>query len=121
MIGRMMSDKNSNSGASGWVTTIPGSHPSQTLKIKIKTVAVTNSGIVMANIAVVDIHRSGARSRQRAAMIPSRMASGIPTSDAVAPRMTVLRKRLLTVSETGFLSLSEMPKSPLTAPPIHST
>ena len=58
--------------------TIPGNHWSQIATIKINKVALINSGIVIANIVIVEIVMSGSLSLQRAVIIPSIKAKGIP-------------------------------------------
>ena len=60
--------------------TIPGSHSNQIATIKINNVALINSGIVIEKIVIVEIIISGSLSLQRAVIIPSNKAIGIPIS-----------------------------------------
>ena len=57
---------------------MPGNHSNQIATIKINKVALMNSGIVIENIAIVEIIISGSLSLQRAVIIPNNTAIGIP-------------------------------------------
>ena len=93
MIGRKIAGKNSDTGALAEVNTMPGTQPSQTEKIKISSVAETNSGMVIAIIATVETTRSGERSRHSPATMPKKSASGTPVSMAQDASNSVLRSR----------------------------
>ena len=57
---------------------MPGNHSNQIATISINKVALINSGIVIENIATVEIIISGILSLQRAVIIPNIKANGIP-------------------------------------------
>ena len=119
-MGSIISDRNSINGALGGVVTIPGNQPSHTLNTRIRRVALTNSGIVIAKIAMPETHKSGGRSLQSPAIIPRKIAIGTPMSVALKPSTSVLRRRIPTMPEIGLLRFRDMPRSPCSAPRVHS-
>ena len=121
MTGKAIPGKNAERGALAEAVTIPGTQPSQILKTKINTVAVTNSGIVMAKIAIVDSARSENLSRRRPVRTPRNRASGMPSASEQPARSNVFFSRSPTSEAIGLLLCAEMPRSPRTAPEAHST
>jgi hypothetical protein len=66
--------------------TIPGNHSNHIATTKISKVALINSGIVIENIATVEMIISGILSLQRAVIIPKINANGIPIIIAAEAR-----------------------------------
>ena len=120
MIGSRISGKNSHSGASAGVSTMPGTQPSQTLNTKISRVADTNSGMVIAKIAIDDTAKSNARSRHSAHKTPSNSAGGMPANIAQPVSNNVFNNRSPTSEAMVSRPLMVTPKSPRNAPPTQS-
>ena len=118
--GNTISGKKLASGALAETVTMPGSQPSQPLKTRMRIVAETNSGMVMAAIAIDDTDTSSSLSRRNAASTPSVNAIGRPTSSAQTPSSSELSSRSPTISLMRLVRWAFMPKSPRSAPPIHS-
>ena len=81
--------------------TIPGSQLSHIATTNINIVALINSGIVIENIAKVEIKISGNLSLQRAVTIPSIIANGIPIKIAVIAKINEFLMRTLIISLIG--------------------
>ena len=94
---------------------MPGNHPSQTEKTRIRTVAETNSGIVMAKIAKVETAKSTGRSRHRPVTTPRKIAIGTPSASEHAASSNELPNRSPTSSAMLFSPLAEIPRSPRAA------
>ena len=118
--GNKISGKNSAAGALAEVKTIPGSHPSQILKIRINKVADTNSGMVIAKIANVEAIKSGVRSRHNPVMTPSINANGTPILIAHSASRSEFCNRSPTIELIFVLPSTARPRSPVMAPPAHS-
>ena len=120
MTGSRISGKNSAAGAPADVKTIPGNHSSQILKIKMRRVAETNSGMVMAKIANVETIKSGMRSRHKPVITPRKSAKGTPTTMAHNANKSEFFKRSPTILLISVFPSTARPRSPVTAPPAHS-
>ncbi len=67
-----------------------GSQPSQRPKTRMKTIAVTNSGIAVNETPVIVITRSVRLLRRRPAIVPPRMLSGTTITNATAASLSEL-------------------------------
>ena len=117
--GSTMPGKKSPTGAPGAASTIPGTQPRPILKMKIKMVAETNSGIVIARMPPVDSRMSSTPSRLRPVSTPSNRASGMPTPRVQPASSSVLRKRSPSRIAIGLPLPAETPRSPRSAPAAH--
>ena len=101
-----MGNSSKNETSVGTIT-IPGNHSSHIAIIKINSVALINSGIVIANIVTVEIATSGNLSLQRAVTIPSINAIGIPIKIAADARTNEFLIRGPKTSLIGISPLNE--------------
>src|SRR5882672_1645566 len=83
IVGSAIEDISAPIGAFGGTMLMPGSHQSQMLKTRIRAVAETNSGTVIATIAAEDKAPSSRLSRRRPTTTPRKMAIGNPRAAAL--------------------------------------
>ena len=89
-----------------------GSHFSVIPKIRIRTIAVTNSGIAVSDRPVIVITRSVRRPRRRPESVPPRMLSGTTSTNATAASLSELASDGPRRSETGTWYWNDVPRSP---------
>jgi hypothetical protein len=107
MTGKIILGNNSKTVELDETITIPGSQLSHIATTNINIVALINSGIVIENIAKVEIKISGNLSLHRAVTIPRIIAKGIPIKIAVTAKIREFLTRTLIISLIGFSPLKE--------------
>ena len=80
--------------------------------MRMRTIAVTNSGIAVSERPVTVIRRSDIRPRRRPEIVPPRMLSGTTSTKATAASLSELTNAGPSRSETGTLYCSDVPRSP---------
>ena len=100
--------------APGGAVALTGSHWSQRPKIRMRTIAVTNSGIAVSDRPVIVIRRSDMPPAPQAGDVPPRMLSGTTSTNATAASLSELTKDGPSRSETGTWYWSDVPRSPWT-------